>query len=148
MAALFRLKKTELFSVHELNTEAKPNPKYKRPNTSNFKACEDSASVPDLSNAVVCTGGTAQLWQFDKSFFPSASDGADNTSKDESLSEASASIIRQIEESKAKATSLPNDTIEVSFHCYMSRNSGLQCLIPIRTQLVVSRGLANVSILV
>ena len=146
--ASFTLRTTELFSVYELKAATNPESKQNRSDASKVKACADSASFPDLSTTadVVFAGGAAQLWQLDKAFFPSASGGADNTSKDEHLSEASASIIRQIEQSRANATTLPNDTIEVSFHCYAYRKRRTDILR--YTLLVFSRGLANVSILV
>ena len=148
--ASFTLRKTELFSVHELKAETNSKSKDERPHTSKVQASADSTSFSDLSTTAgaVFAGGAAQLWQLDKAFFPSASDGADNAGEDENLSEASASIIRQIEQSRANATTLPNDTIEVSFRCYAYRNAGLQYALLQYTQLVFSRGLANVSILV
>ena len=144
----FRLKKTELFSVYELKSEVNPTPKDARPNVSSISSSETaSSSVADVPVTTGIAGAvnTSQLWQFDKAFFPSASR---NANKDENLSEASARIINQIQASKDEATTLPNDTIKVRFHCLSSRNSTLKPDSNKHTPSVIPGGLATVAILV
>ena len=147
-ASLFYLKKTELFSVYELKSEVNPTPKDARPNVSIISSSETASStVADVPVTAGIAGAvnSSQLWQFDKAFFPSASR---NANKDENLSEASARIINQIQASKDEATTLPNDTIKVRFHCLSSRNSTLKPDSNKHTPSVIPGGLATVAILV